>query len=160
MRTLGRGELEKVAPHVEYEIEAMLCAHKQYGATHDRLILEAFLIHVRCLHEFFTQPRKQDTDVRAQNYFEFESDWTGACPPMPDVFNRDEMVERLNRRVTHLSTDRARWFERERTENWAWPTQDLETAILDYSRAFLLNMPSDRKEWFKSLPALLGTPGT
>ena len=57
-------ELEELAPHVVYELRAMLAArHLHQVAFAGTLSLEAFLIHVRCLYEFFSrgQPDQQSS---------------------------------------------------------------------------------------------------
>jgi hypothetical protein len=67
-------EIEELAPHVVYELRAMLAArHLHQVSFGEPLTLEAFLIHVRCLYEFFSgdKPNEKHPKNRyACHYFD------------------------------------------------------------------------------------------
>ena len=118
-------ELEELAPHVVYELRAMLAArHLHQVAFAGTFSLEAFLIHVRCLYEFFSrdQPDQRYPKNRyACHYFDPVTEWAATHrPAQPAVFTTD-LTDRLQRRLAHLSADalafvkalpptRAAWF--------------------------------------------------
>ena len=54
----SRGELRAAVYHVTYENEAMRRAIRQFRRTHGRLDLEASLLHVRNLVDFFWAPTR------------------------------------------------------------------------------------------------------
>ncbi len=75
----GPVELEELAPHVVYELRAMLAArHLHQASFGEPFSLEAFLIHVRCLYEFFStdQPDQRYPNNRyACHYFDPVTEW-------------------------------------------------------------------------------------
>src|SRR5881296_2708322 len=87
-------ELEELAPHVVYELRAMLAArHLNQVAFAGTFSLEAFLIHVRCLYEFFSrdQPDQRYPKNRyACHYFDPVTEWAATHrPAQPAVFTTD-----------------------------------------------------------------------
>jgi len=150
-----------LAPHVIYELRAMVAAQQLYHADPDSrpgtFALEAFLIHVRCLHEFFTQDeRKHPKNMYAWDYFASAAEWA-SHRPAPAVLTPD-MVDRLHRRLAHLSRDRVTWASEEKAKPWEWPVDELADAILGYALAFVNALPSPRAGWFGGVLTVATAP--
>ena len=148
-------ELEELAPHVVYELRAMLAArHLHQVAFAGTFSLEAFLIHVRCLYEFFSrdQPDQRYPKNRyACHYFDPVTEWAATHrPAQPAVFTTD-LTDRLHRRLAHLSADRVKWAREEQTKQWEWPVDEVTDAIFAYALAFVKALPPTRAAWFGSI---------
>ncbi len=151
----GPIELEELAPHVVYELRAMLAARQLHQvAFAEPLSLEAFLIHVRCLYEFFSRDQPDERYPKnwyAYHYFDPVTEWAATHrPAQPAVFTTD-LTDRLHRRLAHLSVDRVKWAREETTKQWEWPVDELTDAILGYARAFVKALPSTRAAWFSAM---------
>ena len=148
----GPKELEELAPHVVYELWAMEAARQLHQvAFAEPFSLEAFLIHVRCLYEFFSrdQPDQRYPKNRyACHYFDPVTEWAATHrPAQPAVFTTD-LTDRLHRRLAHLSADRVTWAREEKTKQWEWPVDELTDAIFGYALAFVKALPPTRAAWF------------
>ena len=153
-------ELEELAPHVVYELRAMLAArHLHQVAFAGTFSLEAFLIHVRCLYEFFSrdQPDQRYPKNRyACHYFDPVTEWAATHrPAQPAVFTTD-LTDRLHRRLAHLSADRVTWAREEKTKQWVWPVDEVTDAIFGYALAFVKALPPTRAAWFGGILDLHG----
>src|SRR2546428_14031084 len=96
-------ELEELAPHVVYELRAMLAArHLHQVAFAGKFSLEAFLIHVRCLYEFFSrdQPDQRDPKNRyACHYFHPSTEWGATHRPAQTAVFTTALTDRIQRRI-------------------------------------------------------------
>ncbi|HEY3755565.1 MAG TPA: hypothetical protein VGL42_05395 [Opitutaceae bacterium] len=95
---------EEALQHVLYEIEMALetvqaVAKTPRGWQHSAF-LESFLIHIRCLEEFFTDPAgtPRPDDMRPRD---FVSDWVEKSVEHPEV-------KRMHKEVAHLTYSRKR----------------------------------------------------
>src|SRR2546425_10688724 len=134
-------ELEELASHVVYELQAMLAArHLHQVAFAGAFSLEAFLIHVRCLYEFFSrdQPDPRYPKTRyACHYFDPVTEWAATHrPAQPPVFTTD-LTDRLHRRLAHLSADRVKWAREEQTKLWEWPVAELRVDVFAFALALV-----------------------
>jgi hypothetical protein len=109
-----------MSEHVLYEIE--LCASALYALVTDartserdfppltieygrgNAVIEAFLLHVRVLDDFFRERGSRDSDVLALDFVGDPEDWKLALEscPSPPISAR----ERINRGIAHLSWHR------------------------------------------------------
>ena len=148
----GPTELEELAPHVVYELRAMLAArHLHQASFGEPFSLEAFLIHVRCLYEFFSRDKpneKHPNNRYACHYFDPVTEWATTHRPVPPAVFTPDLIDRLHRRLAHLSLDRVRWAREEKTNQWEWPVDELSDAILGYALAFVKALPPTRAAWF------------
>ena len=148
----GPTELEELAPHVVYELRAMLAArHLHQASFGEPFSLEAFLIHVRCLYEFFSRDKpneKHPNNRYACHYFDPLTEWATTHRPVPPAVFTPDLIDRLHRRLAHLSLDRVRWAREETTKRLEWPVDELTDAILGYARAFVKALPPTRAAWF------------
>lgn len=101
-------DLDGAVVHVGYEMAAMRAAAIQYRAAivDRRFLLEAFLVHVRNLREFFwnkSNPKYPD-DVLAEHYFESPVAWRGVRGAKPDAIERTR--DAIHRQMAHITVHR------------------------------------------------------
>ncbi len=132
-------QLRDMAYHINYEMQAMELArsvYSEYWQKRDQRWmtgLECFLLHVRILHDFFSQKCQKD-DVTVAYYVTENLE-------VPTVLSRER--ERINKHLAHLTLGRIE-FIGERT----WPVEDLRDAIWSLYERFIDLLPASRREWF------------
>ena len=140
--------LERMAPEVGYELRHV-CSLSNVLVTPggdprlaETAFLEAYLLRVRNVDEFFLGPSHQETDVRAVHYFDHP-------PELPRPLNRDQRSA-INTRLSHLSTERlnpARWdhpMNDGARAGWAAKCLDAFERFLDE----LEKAHPERRSWF------------
>jgi len=143
-------DLKKGLTDVEYEIDQMyeaylLCKDGQAGAQATaNAYLESFLLHVRCLWEFYApqEPLKRDTINALEHYCFKDSklwEWFN---------NHEDLHTKLHKRLAHLTFSRPSPSSSDRE----WPTEKMFEHVSKYTEQFiehLLQKPdlSDGDEW-------------
>lgn len=99
--------------------------------------IEAFLIHARCLIDFFryeSGPRR-DEDIYAADYFESPEEWIRVRGEMPEVLR--ESRELAHTRLAHISLARR--------EKIKWPFTDIIAGIAELWERFLGGISDELK---------------
>ncbi len=144
--SLAVDRLRNGAKSVAYEIArfAELCAYSpRTDVAIGNSILEAFLLHFRCLREFFQGVRlgrgaADPDDVLA---VDFADSWSGVERPEAER-------KRLNKWLSHISYSRVESSERE-----SWPTQEMAKYIVTEYQRFRNLVRAEFKPWFPTLVA-------
>lgn len=150
-------QLHTASRHLYYEVQQLIRAgqrllNKQYPDPATQVfILEAWVLHLRCLMEFFWLGNRKGY-VHASDYAE---DWTEARPAKPE-----ELFMRVNVLAAHISIERQTVLDDNRT----WPYVNITNnmlAVLDQfesvARPGLLDIPtwrSTQKAGFTALDLL------
>ncbi len=103
-------------------------------------MLECFLIHTRCLADFFCKKRTKD-DVIAGDYFSDTEEWKRV--DLTPYLKAN--MPRLNKALAHLSYERLD-FER----NKKWNVSQIRKDIESMWDKFLGKLPASRRKWFES----------
>jgi len=142
-------QLQHSSAHVYYELKQLIRAgqrllNKQYPDDVTRVfILEAWVLHLRCLLEFFWLGNRAGY-VHASDYV---GDWTSRRPPKPD-----DLFKRTNVLGAHISIERKTVLEEEPNWNYVHTTQQIVSVMEVFEAAAppqLLEMPT----WRRSLKA-------
>lgn len=132
--------------HVSYEITALDAAYRlmlERGRAHtaeeSRLLLEAFLIHVRILVDFFYVDSTNKDDMIAQDFLPSSTDWASIRPAFP--VDLDELRTAINKLLAHLTYSRKRYAE----EDWRWNVI-LRSHLLQTAKTFRDRLADERRE--------------
>lgn len=140
-----------VVDSIGYELRMMgamarpLTDGRPESALAGNALLEAYLTHVRCLHEFlaFAPPRQHPHTVRAVNYFTTRRD------PFPCL--DPGVYESICQKLSHVTCARVPGY------SWSGPTGDdvshLAVTVFDTMNHFLDALDTaghnDRRSWFE-----------
>ena len=113
------GDLRKASSAVNYESSMMgTTLHVMLNREVDinsspmehcisNSVLHAFLIATRNLCHFLYSHEPRSTDIIAEDFFDHPSDWCGLRPPLPAEFTDGSFVDRISKRLVHLTWQRA-----------------------------------------------------
>ena len=140
-------QLKKMATHLQYEVRALHLALKLYTRFRQAdwaewvIGLEAFLLHARVLHEFFSATKRSNDNLMASDYMHDAFSWR-PVKPIPD-----RTLKRVNKQLAHLSISRADYLE----NDFDWSGGELgriyEGLKAAYS-TFIQPMKPDYQDWF------------
>lgn len=149
-------ECEDAAPHVCYELRAMVQARdlndyakKQIdpkyvdAATVMRnCAIESFLLHYRTLREFFSNhPKLKADSLKAIDYF---STWQTSAAWVTD----QNEIERIHKRLAHLSTQRA-------SLDSNWDLAHMEWNVSQTFEDFVSKLTPTQQAWFQAATDLI-----
>ncbi len=136
-------ELRKARIHISYELRALDAAFRlmlkpgvQHTFEESRLLLEAFLIHVRTLVDFFYVDSTNKDDMIAQDFLPSSTDWAAKRPTFP--VNLKELRTAINKLLAHLSYSRRKYAE----EEWQWKII-LRSHLLETAKTFKDCLPDE-----------------
>lgn len=144
--------IEQAAGDVQYEIDMcfkafeLLCRYTSCQPMTDgscmdphidaRLFLEAFLVHFRCLIEFFRMGGSGSyPDVRISHYL-------ASAPLRVFAEALEKYKERIDKQLSHIS------FSRQRHE---WDSEQMARDLQNAWNAFIEALPDDRKSLFRTV---------
>lgn len=121
--------------HVLYEMWMM---HECFKGLHEgghsvvsrNLHLEGFLIHARCLYEFFSDKEHRKTDLQPCHF---------TTAPYPKLSSKAEIYDRMNVEIAHLT----HWRKSTINEKH-WDTHLVMTAIAPACLPFLQSIKTDK----------------
>lgn len=134
-------EMDRMISHIAYEVAALESASSRWAG--DRLVLEALLLHVRNLRDFFwlewnATSRFAGNDLFAENYFSAAETWRRARGSKPPAVSQTWRA--INSQLAHISRDRIR-PKRQRSLDTVAP--DLVAEVLAAWAAFLGALGAD-----------------
>ena len=142
--------------HISYEIKMLreLAAALQGKGVGPRTmknaLLESFLIHYRNLYDFFYPEfpgrKRLPHDVCAFDYLPDRKHWRKSRPDV-NLKKVLENRERVNCLLAHLTLRRLKY------KNRSWPDEMMALTIEKLVAAFLLQLPVEKKAWFRSVIA-------
>lgn len=132
MTRLTSDELERGLGDVIYELLMMNYTARELMKignvnTYNKIcILESFLVHIRCLFDFFFTQPKYSSDVAAVDYLEKEeAKYIGG-----NVVNKVIDINKINKLLAHVTTDRAKLDPN-------WPVKSYELHVNSIARIFI-----------------------
>jgi hypothetical protein len=149
-------ECEDAAPHICYELQAMVQAHdldtqakkqvdpqyKEGAAVMQNCAIESFLLHYRALRTFFNDTDKiKADDIKALDYL---ATWQTSATWVSDKQEGD----RINKRLAHVSTLR-------KTLDNDWKLDEMEREASRTFEDFISKLAPDQQIWFKDATAVL-----
>ena len=140
------GNLNALIDHVAYEIAAIEAAASGFSQTNAWPYLEAFLLHVRQVREFFwsswdPEDRFAESAVLAEHY---NPQWRNVRGGMPATLKRTRKV--IDKQLAHITRERA---DSTFTIDLAAEVQPLQREIEDVWRCFLDGLPSEQRIEFE-----------
>lgn len=156
------GPLPEFAPPSLHSVPAQMCASTLASGDGIRLfqgvmgraprsrtlhnaILEAFLLHFRCLAEFLLEKKDGGGAVRSFHFFPNNAhSWTENLGDenLPRVKEQiDDWRHEASQHLAHLSAERIAYKPR-------WPVGEMKEKLLSLLSAFVKALPDERKAWF------------
>ena len=146
-------ELVKASWHLHYEFTMMdatarVLASGMFGkkCLAEYVFLESFLVHTRCLIDFFfpkSLPRETDFQVK---HFIDEIEWNEVRDNRSSVLD-ENVKDRIDKRLAHLTTGRLEVP----SEEEEWQTMAIKDALLLVMVSFVSMVPPERlhpdKNW-------------
>ena len=121
----------KVTDPVLYEMEMMLLSRANMRKSTAGLLMnipiESFIVHVRCLEEFFCNKNEKEARIKARHFFP-------SVAPAP----RHPLIKRMHQEVAHLT-----YLRKEPGEFRGWHFDDKAAPIVRLSIAFLAHAKND-----------------
>jgi hypothetical protein len=109
-------------------------------------ILEAFLLHFRCLAEFLLEKEDSGGAVRSFHFFpDNPHNWTDNLRDenLPLVEKQiDDWRHEASKHLAHLSAERV-------AHKHQWPVEEMEQKLLFLLSAFVKALPNERNAWFE-----------
>jgi hypothetical protein len=140
---LTKDELQRMAKHVQYEMDEVLHAFDKWGELNSdddkNPVIEVALLHLRILSRFFLN-YKEDDDITGRDYVQ------GWKPSTCAKALLDEYRGPINKRLAHLSRQRAQ-------EQRPWPRISFETEIKSLIKSFVEKLNNEQRTWF-NFPSL------
>lgn len=141
-------ELKRASDHLRYEIAMFIHTASALGTgwfgrevIHNAL-LESFVIHARALVYFFYPANPQPDDVVVNDFFEDDSTWENAVPPMSHSI---ELIRpRTAKEVAHLTYARLNVTEETKGWNFSEISADLQKVIERFERLVPLALLGNR----------------
>jgi hypothetical protein len=101
-------------------------------------MLEAFLLHTRCLYEFFTATRPNKDNIIPSH---FVDNWVPADPNAFAYLDRDN-IKRLHKALAHIAKERIEF-------SGGWKVYAIRKEIGDLIQSFREQLPDEQQEWFR-----------
>ena len=142
-------ELKRDAEHLDYEVWMLMESTERLRGDKPlpsdpvarKALLEAWLIHLRLLLEFFRTTKSKPDDLRAVDYFDGHTDKPKIeqLAPVKDSWE-NRRAQEINKALAHIVQDRAKL-------NTDWNEWDLKLVTSRLTTFFDL-LPADRRVWF------------
>jgi hypothetical protein len=143
---MNEATLKDVAVDVAYEMYRYSQAVRLFASVSEdqgkRLILEAQLLHLRILMDFFYTESDNPDDVQAVHFFSDPEHWK---PSRPNWYF--EYRDRCNKLLSHLTYSRVtKYKDRGRM---GWTLDDKCAHFQQVWNQFLSALPPGRRAWFR-----------
>lgn len=146
---MKKSKIEKGASHIVYEIMMFNgTAIKLSSGITDQfeinIALESFVVHSRNLFDFFYSEKKYPDDISVYDYLKRKKDFN---KEKSKKRNLENLTNKANKQVAHLTYSRNNYNK----INKGWLINKIVDNMNITITAFLKNLNSEEKKWFKDL---------